>query len=579
MTNLLKKILFLAGIVYAQMAAAQTRADGMTAMQLEEWDKAINIYSALSKATPGDQDILLTLGNAYLAKGDNAKAAETFKAAYDAKPEGPLAYVALARTALLQNNSAETDNQLKKASKNARKDMVALRQIGETYLFYVSPGSKKPNFTRAEELLKAAVDVNGKDFATLMSLAYTYKEIPNGGLAAQYYEYAEAIEPKNPLPKLMIAKVYKAAKVPDKPVIYFDKAIAVQPNYTPALRGKAEHLYFARKWEDAAKAYKELVGKGAEVTIEDEMQLANTLYITHDCKGTSELVEKILAKDGSKNYLRRLQAYCDYENGDYVRGLQILNDYFKIVTPEKMLPSDFEYHANLLLKTKGDTSMAMVDYQKAIDMDSSGGRWHLYRDIADLQYARKDQCGAAISYKIYLDSLPATDANYASYLYKLGLSQYYCKTDSLRYVNAEQTFVKITVARPTALIGWFWSARSAEMQDPTQEEITADPTLATKYGKARTYYEKYIELAGVDKEKNKKDLLRAYQYLAYTYFVAKEETLFRAIIPKWLELETDPDKIKFINEMNDAFGKEEPPTPGSGTPTPPPTPNSGGGRH
>jgi hypothetical protein len=36
----------------------------------------------------------------HVAKGDNAKAAETFKAAYDAKPEGALAYVALARTAL-----------------------------------------------------------------------------------------------------------------------------------------------------------------------------------------------------------------------------------------------------------------------------------------------------------------------------------------------------------------------------------------------------------------------------------------------------------------------------------------------
>ncbi len=139
---------------------------------------------------------MLTLGNAYIAKGDNAKAAEIFKSAYDAKPEGALAYVALARLALLQNNVAETDNQLKKASKNAKKDMVALRQIGETYLFYVSPGSKKPNFTRAEELLKEAVDMNGKDFATLMALAYCYKEIPNGGLAAQYYEYAEAIEPK-----------------------------------------------------------------------------------------------------------------------------------------------------------------------------------------------------------------------------------------------------------------------------------------------------------------------------------------------------------------------------------------------
>jgi Tfp pilus assembly protein PilF len=576
MTNLLKKALFLAGIVYAQMAAAQTSADGMTAMQLEEWDNAISIYTAISKTTPTDQDVLLTLGSAYLAKGNNAKATEVFKAAFDVKSEGALAYVALARTALLQNNTAEADNQLKRATKNAKKDMVALRQIGESYLYFVAPGSKKPNFTRAEELLKAALDVNGKDFANLMSLAYCYKEIPNGGLAAQYYEYAEAIEPKNALPKLMLAKVYKAAKVPEKPIQYFDKAISVQPDFTPALRGKAEYLYFARKWEDATKAYKELVAKGAAVKIEDEMQLANCLYVTKDCKGCSELVEKILAKDGSKNYLRRLQAYCDYENGDYTRGLQILNEYFKIVTPDKVLPSDYEYHGNLLIKLKGDTTMALADFRKTIELDTTGGKWPLNKEIADLQYVRKDQCGAAISYKLFLDSLPITDPNFASYLYKMGLSQYYCKTDSLRYVNAEKTFNRITVLRPTALIGWFWSARAAETQDPSPESIAADPNIANLYGKARGYYEKYVELAGVDKEKNKKDLLKAYQYLAYCYFVKKEEANFNTVVAKWLDLEADPEKVKNINEMKDAFGKDESAAPG-GTPAPPS--GGGGGRN
>lgn len=81
-----------------------------------------------------------------------------------------------------------------------------------------------------------ALDVSAKDFATLMSLGYCYKEMPNGGLAAQYYEYAEALEPKNPLAKLMLAKVYKAAKLPEKFEINIDKAIAASPTFTPAAR-------------------------------------------------------------------------------------------------------------------------------------------------------------------------------------------------------------------------------------------------------------------------------------------------------------------------------------------------------
>jgi len=579
MTNLLKKALLLAGIAIAQLASAQTAADGMAAMQLEEWDKAINVYTALSKANPSDQSVMLSLGNAYVAKGDNTKAAEIFQKAFEANTDGALALVALARQSLMKNDVAETEKLLKKASKAARKDIVARRHIGETYVFYVAPGTKKPNFTRAEELMKEAIDVNGKDFETLMSFAYLYKAIPNGGFAAQYYEYAEALEPKNPLPKLMMGKVYKSAKVPEKPLIYFNKAILVQPNYTPALRAKAELLYFARKWEDATVALKDLLKNGMEVTIEDEMLLANALYITKDCKGCSDLVEKILAKDGSKNYLRRLQAYCDYDNGDYARGLQILNDYFKIVKPEKMLPSDYEYHGNLLVKTKGDTINAIADYLKAIEMDTSGnGTWKLYKDIAELQYSRKDYCSAAKSYGQLLDSLPSNDRNYATFLYFKGVSHYYCKGDSMNYVKAEIEFKRITEFLPDKMTGWEWAAKAAGAQDPDPEEIAADPTKANSYGKALYYHEKIMEIFGTDMEK-KADLLKACNYLAYCYFVKKEEANFNNIVAKWLALETDPEKINTINEMKNAFGQEEEPV-APGTPgTKPKTPAGGGGNH
>ncbi len=574
MTNLLKKALLLASIAIAQAASAQTPADGLAAIHLGEWDKAINIYTALSKANPSDQSLLLSLGNAYVAKGDNAKAAEIFQKAFEANTDGTLALVALARQALMKNDIAETEKLLDKAKRKGRKDIVAHRHIGETFIFYVAPGSKKPNFTRAEELLKAAIDVNNKDFETVMSMAYLYKAIPDGGKAAQFYEQAEYLEQKNPLPKLMMGKVYKSAKVPDKPLLYFNKAIALQPNYSPALRAKAEMLYFARKWEEATVALKDLVKNGSEVTIEDEMLLANSLYVTKDCKSCSELVEKILAKDGSKNYLRRLQAYCDYDNGDYTRGLQILNEYFKIVKPEKMLPSDFKYHGDLLLKTKGDTLQAIADYRKAIEMDTIGtDSWKLYQDIAELQYFRRDMCGSAISYGKLLDSLPGDDPNRLTYYYYKGVGHYYCKGDSMSIVKAEKDFKKITEIKPDAMIGWEWAAKSASQLDPSPAAIEADPTKAKEYGKARYYHEKIIEIFGSDMAK-KQDLIKSSNYLAYYYFVQKDEANFNKFVAKWLELETDPAKVTTINEMKEAFGKEEEPVTPDNKPK---TPVNGGG--
>jgi tetratricopeptide (TPR) repeat protein len=156
MTNLMKSVLpaFLLIALFHQTAFSQSREAGFEAMMMEKWDKAIEIYSSLTKADNTDQDAWLTVGNAWLAKGDKTKAQEAFNAGFTAKPEGPLAYICNGRLLLLQGRQAEADEQFEKAFKKAKKDMVAHRQIGESYFFFIANGDRKPNLARATELLK-----------------------------------------------------------------------------------------------------------------------------------------------------------------------------------------------------------------------------------------------------------------------------------------------------------------------------------------------------------------------------------------------------------------------------------------
>lgn len=547
--TLMRNVLLLTALFIGSFLQAQTRAEGLSAMQLENWDEAIRVYNALVTANPADQDLLLSLGNAYWAKGDKAKAQESFQKAVTLKSDSPLGLIAQARILLSQNNVAEVDKLLEKAKKSGKKDINVHRQAGESFLFYIPQGGNRPNYARAIDLLKSAVDVNSKDFSTLMALAYAYKEKPDGGLAAQQYDLAANLEPKNPLPQMMLAKVYKLAKIPARFEEHADKAIALDPTYTPALRAKAEFYYFGRQWEKALEAYRNLVNNGTNITIEDEMQLANSLFINKDYPGAIQLVERIVAKDGSKNYLRRLLAYSYYETGDFKNGINIMNDYFKIVPADKVIPRDYEYLGRLQLKTGGDTVVAIQNISKAIQMDSS--TWPLYEEIGKLQYQQKNYCGAARSYEMYLDSVETPKA---TDWYYLGLFNFYCTEDTMHYEKAEKAFTKVTELNAKAPIGWLWRGKSAAKLDPDVALFEAQPELANQFGKAFDSFNKYVELASGDPVKNKKDLTLAYEYLTYVYYLRNDGTNFTTTADKLLAIDPENVTAKGLKDLFNANG-------------------------
>ena len=196
---------------------------------------------------------------------------------------------------------------------------------------------------------------------------------------------------------------------------------------------------------------------------------------------------------------------------------------------------------------------------KVIEMDNN--RWKLYEDIDKIEWSRKNYCGALKVYKMYLDSVKTPKA---TEWYNLGMRYYFCKEEPMRYENAEKAFAKVTEINPTAAIGWLWAAKSAAYRDPSPDSIAVHPELANEYGKALNYYEKYAEVASADKDKNKKDLLKAYQYIAYCYFVKVDAAKFTPVMDQWQALETDPAQLQVISEMRDAFGKDSGPAGGGG---------------
>lgn len=537
MTNSLKSALLLLFVFVAKLASAQIDP-GFTALQLENWDEAIKAYSDAVAKNPSDQQALLRLGSAYLGKTDKAKALENFKKAFDAKPDGAFAFIANGRVMQMENNAAEADRQFGKAAKAGKKDVNALRTIGESYLY----GATR-NLTRAEELLKVAYTLKTSDIQTLMQLGYCYKEMPNGGLAAQHYEFAQAVEPGNAFPVFMQARVYRQAKLPEKYIEYLGKTLAKDPANALAHRETAEFWYFTkRKYNEATAAYENLLAKSSAPTIDDEMQLANCYFITKKYDKCIALVNKVVGKDGSKAYLRRLLGYCYFETGDFANSKKVLDEYFKVVEKEKILASDYEYWAKSKLKTGGDTISAIADLRSAMTIDKL--TWYNHKEIANLQYKMKNYCDAGPSFQAFLDSVAKPET--IDFMY-LGNSYYYCKADttSARYEKALAAYNKATVLSPNYGPGWFWSGKAAAKLDP---DMQTSPECAAVFGKAAKYFEEFIKLSKEELKLNEiaklgenllpeklaeieklkidanskrviKDMVASYEYLLYYHFL------------------------------------------------------------
>jgi tetratricopeptide (TPR) repeat protein len=313
--KILKKVAAFALLAafFTQNLVAQTAKDADAAFQLGMLDKATTIYESLVKTTPTDPNFGLQLGNLYLAQGKTDKALAAFTAAAAAKPDDKLVNVANARIALINGKTEESVKLNNAAIKSAKKNANIMRQAGESFFF-----GKTKNLKRAAEILTEANAVNTKDFNTLMSLGWVWKELIDGGKAVTYYDFASSLEPTNPVPVFRIGQVYKQSRNFSKYIEYLKKSMEIDPNFTIAARDLGDYYYTAKKMAEAKTMYDKFISAGKNITIEDRMQYANILFLTKDYDKLVPYVEDVIKTDGSRNYLRRLLGYAAYETNDYV---------------------------------------------------------------------------------------------------------------------------------------------------------------------------------------------------------------------------------------------------------------------
>jgi tetratricopeptide (TPR) repeat protein len=186
---------------------------------------------------------------------------------------------------------------------------------------------------------------------------------------------------------------------------------------------------------------------------------------------------------------------------------------------------DYEYRAKLLAKS-GKDSLAIIDYKKALELQPE--KIELNGDIANAYIKIKKYADAISAYKVKMEKGKPNVNDY------FGITRaYYFSKD---FINADSSAVQIIKQQPNLALGYMWRARANSQLDPKNEKWSAKP-----------FYEEFIaKVKPEDVEKNKKDLIEAYNYLAAYYAEKKDCPNVKLYMQKVLDLDAANAQAKKV---------------------------------
>jgi len=266
----MKKItvsLLLSSVLLMTSAVAQTLAEGQRYSRNEEYEKAEQIYAKLIAAKPKVGDNYYWAGLNFLAKGDSLSALNSFNAGLAIAPLSPLNLVGKGHMELRKHNVQGAESFFVQASA-AKKKLRPLinKEIARAYSLveYGTAEQLKNYGARAIDYLK----ISNNDFEAkiLLGDAMIINNPTNSSDAIQQYIVAGYDAPTDPRPLMRQAKVYARANAETLAISKLDEALALDVNYAPAYRQKAEVFSLMKERDSAVIYYEEYLKRNDNIT-------------------------------------------------------------------------------------------------------------------------------------------------------------------------------------------------------------------------------------------------------------------------------------------------------------------------
>ena len=544
-----RKMTFIAVIMFLMVGIvnAQNGNDGLAKLNQKEYSAAKQIFAGLLKADPKDPAALYGMGEYYYRTGKMDSAKVFYQNGIDASSSNAYNYAGLGKVTFASNAVAAEGN-FKDAIKKSKKDVGAIVSIAK---FYYEKTPK--NLAEAKRYLALAIAIDAKNAQAFFLNGLINLEESNTSEAAINFDRSIYFDPNNLQAYLYASDIMVSTRNTQQAIGYLTKALEIDPKYWSAYKSLGELYYGSQKYVDAIKNfdiyYKNITPPDIDVT-----HYAFSLFFNKQYDKAHELIDKLLQKNPNDYVLLRLVGYISYETKDLVNGKAVMDKFFKLIPPDKILTDDYSYYGKML-SAAGNDSLAINTYMMALKKDST--QFQVYDDISK-SYNKLKQYDLGLQYssKYFKKKPNLTLADY----YNLGKAYYSTansltpkkdslvtivdpikqQADSLKqreyYNQADSLFSKVEVLAPTSYLGSFWRARVNSL-------IDKDGTL----GLAKPYFEKALEILILDPVKYKKEICEVYSYLGFYYYVKND---MATSLDYWKKLlEVDPENRQAIDNI------------------------------
>ncbi len=481
--------LMLLSLASATTALAQT-PEIRKAFRYYEIEQPSKMIPALQTAAQDENIYYLGLG--YIMMNDLDKALATFEKGISADDKDPLVVAGKGHVKLLQKKTAEGKALLAEAADmNRRKSAPQWEAVGRAYL-----ADSKFLLDAIAALEKAkAIDNGDREVHLLLGDAFLQQN--QGGPSVSSYERAVSADPKWATPLYKIAKVYQRSRNDAVVMDYLTRAVTVDPEFAPAWKELAESYYLAKQSAKAVEAMEKYLSI-TETPGEAKFQYAFFLIMAKNYEKANSIFKEVLNDRNASPTAYKFYALSLLEQKKYDEAKPVFEKYFQIAKPGEIKACDYAGYGKLLLELKQD-SLANEAFAQGIVLDTANQEIEMRELNAKTLYQRKKYAEAAEAYTQLIKTKESLEQRPSAYdLFYKGHAYY---LDG-QYQQADSAFTQLSEVQPNSPLGYLYAAKSRSLYDSTGATGIAVPM-----------YEKYVEVALEDPEKNKKDLIDAYDYL------------------------------------------------------------------